>query len=462
MAKSVGSSRIIRGSKLGKLAAEQAVRGAGTRLSMIGRSERAREILSERATIDAADRLVTVLGGMKGAAMKLGQMLSVIDLNLIPESHREGFREKLAALRDHAPPHPFPAMRQVIESEIGRLSSVFSEFDETPVGAASIGQVYRARLRDGRDVAVKVQYPGVETAITADLRNLALFAKLGKTIWPSVGVPGFIDEIAVNIERELDYLQEARTQHHMAQAYRGHPFIGVPDSVLQHSTKRVLVTDYVQGFPFDELTIRPGTQRNEIGELIYRFYIGSLFLSHEFCGDPHPGNIFGGADGKLIFLDFGLFNQMAPANVEFERYMLCAAAERRADSVYQTLVERGVIDTDSKITPAECLEYIWQIAEWHLADETLTVTSELASSTLVEAIDPRSSARFADITRQRLPAEHLFSRRADFFTLGVLGLLGATNNWHRIAREWLYAEPPVTPVGREIAEWQTRRESARS
>ncbi|MBN7303136.1 AarF/ABC1/UbiB kinase family protein [Mycobacteroides abscessus subsp. bolletii] len=429
---------------------------------MVGRSQRARDILSERATIDAADRLVTVLGGMKGAAMKLGQMLSVIDLNLVPESHRDGFRQKLAALRDNAPTQPFPEMRQVIETEIGRLSSVFSEFDQSPVGAASIGQVYRARLHNGRDVAVKVQYPGVEAAIAADLKNLALFAKLGKTIWPSVGVPGFIDEIATNITRELDYLQEARTQHHMAQAYREHPFIRIPDSVLQYSTKRVLMTDYVHGTAFDELKTCPGTQRNEIGELIYRFYVGSLFLSHEFCGDPHPGNILGGADGKLIFLDFGLFNQMSPANVEFERYLLRAASERRADDLHRALIERGVIETGSEIDPAECLDYVWQIAEWHLADEEITVTPELASGALVEAIDPRATARFAGITRQRLPPEHLFSRRADFFTLGVLGLLGSANNWHRIAREWLYGEPSATPVGREIADWQKWRESSRS
>ncbi|AMU75755.1 ABC1 kinase family protein [Mycobacteroides abscessus] len=458
MAKAVGKSRITRGGKLGKLAAEQAVRGAGARLSMIGRSQRAREILSERATIDAADRLVTVLGGMKGAAMKLGQMLSVIDLNLVPESHRDSFRQKLAALRDNAPTESFPAIRKVIETEIGHLSRVFSEFDETPVGAASIGQVYRARLRDGRDVAVKVQYPGVEAAIAADLKNLALFTKLGKTIWPSLGVPGFLDEIAANIERELDYLQEARTQHHMARVYQGHPFIGIPDSVPEHSTKRVLVTQYVQGTAFEELRTRPGTQRNEIGELIYRFYVGSLFLSHEFCGDPHPGNILGAADGKLIFLDFGLFNQMSAVNVEFERCLLRAAAERRAQDLYAALIERGVIDADSGISPSACLDYIWQVAEWHLADETITVTPELASGALVEAIDPRGPAQFAGIKRQLLPAEHVFSRRADFFTFGVLGLLGATNNWHRIAREWLYHEPPATPVSREIAAWQKWRE----
>ena len=253
----VPKARISRGGKLGRLAAEQAVRTAGTRLSMIGRSKRAKSILAERATIESADQLVTVLGGMKGAAMKLGQMLSVLDLDMVPVSHRERFREKLAALRDHAPTVSFSSMRDVIQSDIGPLAATFADFDETPIAAASIGQVYRAKLRDGRDVAVKVQYPGVDTAIKADMRNLALFAKLGKTVWPTLGASGFLEEIARNIESELDYLREARTQHYVSQNYSGHPFIQIPDSIPELSGARVLVTEYIDGMSFDALrTVR--------------------------------------------------------------------------------------------------------------------------------------------------------------------------------------------------------------
>jgi predicted unusual protein kinase regulating ubiquinone biosynthesis (AarF/ABC1/UbiB family) len=457
VAGAVPKARIARGGKLGRLAAEQAVKNAGTRLSMIGRSRRAKSILAERATIEAADQLVTVLGSMKGAAMKIGQMLSVLDLDLVPESHREQFREKLAALRDHAPTVSFTAMRKVIEDDIGSLARTFADFDEAPIASASIGQVYRGRLHDGRDVAVKVQYPGVDTAVKADMRNLALFAKLGKTVWPTLASSGFLDEIARNFESELDYLREGRTQHYVAQDYRGHPYFHIPDSILEHCGPRVLVTEYVESTTFEDLRTRPAAERNHVGELIYRFYVGSMFRNNEFCGDPHPGNILPRPDGSVCFIDFGLFNQMDPANVDFEKVLARAAAEGRADDLYHLLVGRGVIDPDAQITPAEALDYIWAASEWHLVDEELTVTPELATGALVAAIDPRDTALNSGIKRQSLPPEHIFSRRAEFFTFGVLGQLLATNNWHRIAREWLYDDPPATDIGRGIAEWDAWR-----
>ncbi len=183
---------------------------------MFGRTEEARRVLAERSTLQTAQQLVTVLGGMKGAAMKLGQMLSVLEVDLVPESHRELFRTKLAELRDRAPAVPFTAMKKVIEDDLGPLTRVFADFDETPIAAASIGQMYRARLHDGRTVAVKVQYPGVDAAIHADLRNLELLSKLWKSVLPSAADTAVLDEIARSIGNELDYPREARTQHRVA------------------------------------------------------------------------------------------------------------------------------------------------------------------------------------------------------------------------------------------------------
>ncbi|MET8778926.1 AarF/ABC1/UbiB kinase family protein [Nocardia sp. NPDC004654] len=451
----VPQGRFARGSRLGRLAAEQAVRGVGTRLSMVGRTEEARRILAERSTLQTAQQIVTVLGGMKGAAMKLGQMLSVLDVDLVPEPHREMFRVKLAELRDNAPAVEFSDMRKVIENDLGPLARIFGDFDETPVAAASIGQVYRARLHDGRAVAVKVKYPGVDDSVESDMRNLAMLSRLWKSMLPSAADEAVLDEIARNIAGELDYLREARTQHRVALRFRDHPFIAVPDSIAEYCGHHVLVTEFVDGLAFRRLRTLPDSERDRIGELVYRFYINPLFSDHEFCGDPHPGNILLTTDGRVAFVDFGLYHNMDPAHVAFERDCLRAAGEHRADDLYQAWVGRGIIDPDAGVTARECLDYVWAAAGWHLVDEELTITPELATGAVVLAMDPRA-AEFRGMRRQSLPPEHVFSRRADLFTFAAIGQLDATNNWHRIAREWLYDEPASTDIGRETARWRNR------
>lgn len=251
MADKVPTSRLVRGSKLGQVAAGRAIRSAGTRVSMVGRSEEVRARLAEKSAIAAADQLVTVLGSMKGVAMKLGQMLSILDLDLVPEEHREEFQRKLAALRDQAPTTSFETMRDVIEADYGRpLGDVFAEFDPEAVAAASIGQVYRARLHDGRDVAVKVQYPGIDAAIRADMKNLTMFLKIWKSTVPTLSTPALLNELRLNFEGELDYEREALTQRKIAQLYANHPFIAVPDSVPELSTHRVLVSEFFGGTGF--------------------------------------------------------------------------------------------------------------------------------------------------------------------------------------------------------------------
>ncbi|MBA0044845.1 AarF/UbiB family protein [Mycobacterium sp. NPDC050853] len=449
-------SRISRGQILGKLAAGQAIRTAGSRISMIGRSERAREVLAERSSLQAAEQLVTVLGSLKGSAMKLGQLLSMLEVDLVPEAHRERFRQKLARLRDQAPREPFSVMRPIIERNLGSLSKTFRDFDETPVAAASIGQVYRATLRDGRDVAVKVKYPGVDEAVRADMQNLALFTKFWRKAIPTLANSAFMDEISLSLEGELDYLREARTQRHVAEHYRGHPFIVIPDCVPELCTPQVLVTDFVAGEAFPYMQGLPDTERNRIGELIFRFYVGSLFQDNEFCGDPHPGNILLAADGTVGFVDFGLYKRMDPEHVDFERQTMSAASEGRADDLYDAMVRRGVVDPDAAVSPQDCLEYCYAASGWNLVDEEMTITPEIASSAMILAVDPRSG-EFAGMRRQNLPPEHIFSRRADFYTFGVLGQLNVTNNWHRIAREWIYGEPPTTEIGCAIQEWRSSR-----
>ncbi|MGV9739710.1 ABC1 kinase family protein [Nocardia farcinica] len=456
MAKQVPTSRLARGTKLGAVAAGSVLRTQRTRLSMRGRSEAVRAKMAEESMIRTTEQVVTVLGTMKGVAMKLGQMMSVLDLDLVPEAHRERFQQRLAVLRNAAPTVPFEGMRRVVEEDFGApLDTVFAEFEPEPIAAASIGQVYRARLHDGRVVAVKVQYPGIDAAVRADLKNLTMFRKVLQSAMPWV-TPAVLDELRLNIESELDYRAEAQTQAELAELYADHPFIVVPGTLLELSTTRVLVSEYLPGRGFDEIRGLPDADRNRIGEIIYRFYVGSLFEFAEFCGDPHPGNVLLLDDGRVGFLDFGLFNRMDPAHVCFEITCLRAAAEERAEDLRQLMIQRGVIDSPEEIGAEECLEYVLAASEWCLVDEELTITPELASGAFLLAVDPRAS-EFAGMKQQNLPPEHLFSRRADFLTFGMLGQLHTTANWHRIAREWLYDEDPVTELGRAHRQWLAQR-----
>ena len=457
MAKGVPTSRLSRGSKLGAAVAGQIVRHQRTRVSMLGRSEQARARMAEESTIQAAEQVVTVLGGMKGVAMKLGQMLSILDLDLVPPDHRASFQRKLAVLRDSAPKTSFTAMRTVIEDDLGKpLTELFAEFDTEAIAAASIGQVYRATLHDGRKVAVKVQYPGIAAAVEADLKNLTMFAKFWRVAMPWV-TPALLEELQLNLGSELDYVREAQTQRHIAALFAGHPLFAVPDSIPELCSRRVLVTEFIEATGFEAIRTMPQAERNRVAEIIYRFYVGSLYTYNEFCGDPHPGNVMLCPDGRVAFVDFGLFNRMDPAHVEFELACLRAAAEERGEDLYGLMVDHNVIDPTDGVSVSECLDYVYAASEWCLVDQELAITPELASGAFLLAIDPRAT-EFAAMKRQNLPPEHLFSRRADFLTFGIVGQLGATANWHRIAREWIYGEPPVTELGRTNQQWMADKE----
>src|SRR3954470_12266370 len=192
----IPTSRVRRTARVGRAAAGQAVRQAGTHVANVGRSEEGASKALEKPHIEAAEQIVTVLGTMKGAAMKLGQVMSFLDVGLVPEEYRDEFQRKLGELRDAAPKVRFDDMRKVIEGDLGeRLRDEFAEFDTTPIAAASIGQVYRARLHDGRDVAVKVQYPGVAQAVRADMQNLGLILRLMKRVAPGLDVKATAEEI---------------------------------------------------------------------------------------------------------------------------------------------------------------------------------------------------------------------------------------------------------------------------
>src|ERR1700722_8832309 len=251
----LNTSRFGRATRLGGLAAGVAMRQLGTRAANTVRSDEDAEEALGREALEMADRVVTVLGTMKGAAMKVGQTLSVLDPGMVPGRYRDEFQAKLARLQTMAPSVPFKDMRKVIEEDLCEpLSAVFSDFDENAIAAASIGQVYRARLRsDGRDVAVQVQYPGIKEIVRADLKNVGPALRLASFIVPGLNSKEIAAEITERITEELDYELEAENQRAIAREYRDHPFIVVPNVVTRSCRERVIVTEFVEGRKFDSI-----------------------------------------------------------------------------------------------------------------------------------------------------------------------------------------------------------------
>ncbi|HWF34996.1 MAG TPA: AarF/ABC1/UbiB kinase family protein [Solirubrobacteraceae bacterium] len=452
----IPTSRVGRTAKIGGLAAGQAIRQAGTRAANVARTPEGRELALERRQLEAAEQIVAALGTMKGAAMKVGQVMSFLDVGLVPEEYREEFQHKLAALRDAAPTVSFKDMRRVIEDELEEpLDEIFSEFDEEAIAAASIGQVYRARLHDGRRVAVKVQYPGVAAAVRADMQNLGLILRLAKRIAPGMDPKAIGEEIRDRIEEELDYELEAQNQRTLARIFRGHPFIVVPEVVTRLSRERVLVADYVEGVGFEDLKSYSQEERDRIGEILFRFYFGCLYRHHQFSGDPHPGNSMLLEDGRMAFFDFGLFKRMPPGSVELEMAVQRAVIEGDAETVMRLGAETGFFPEPEKFEPERVMEHFRAATSWYTSDEYIQLTPVWATQVMIDMSDPRSEY-FGQMRHENAPPDHIFGRRMEVLTLAVIAQLHARGNFHRIAREWFYGDPPETELGRQEAEFYAR------
>jgi predicted unusual protein kinase regulating ubiquinone biosynthesis (AarF/ABC1/UbiB family) len=383
--------------------------------------------------------------------------MSFLDVGLVPEEYQEEFQKKLAKLRDAAPTVTFKDMGKVIESQLDDpFKEVFKEFNEEPIAAASIGQVYRARLReDGREVAVKVQYPGVAAAVRADMQNLGLILRLAKRIAPGMDPQAMGKEIRDRIEEELDYELEAQNQRTLARIFRGHPFIVVPDVVTSLSREKMLVTEFVEGTGFEALKEYPQEERDRMGEILFRFYFGCLYRHHQFSGDPHPGNSMLLADGRMAFFDFGLFKRMPASAVELEMQVARAVVEGDKDTIMRTGAETGFFPEPEKFNPDKVLEHFRAATSWYTNDEFIELTPEYATQVLIDMSDPRSEY-FGQLRHENAPPDHIFGRRMEVLTLAVISQLHARGNFHRIAREWFYGDQPETELGRQEAEFYSR------
>jgi len=448
--------RIRRTAQVGSVVGSQGARYAGTRARNLTRDpEEAAQALEQRH-LDVAEQMVETLGRMKGAAMKIGQLASFIDTEFLPPEYRDLYQDKLATLRSTAPPMPWKKVRGVLDEEWEEpVEELYEDFEHDAAAAASIGQVHRAVLPDGRLVAVKVQYPGVASAIAADMQNAGLILRLAKAFAPGLDAKAAAAELKERVLEELDYELEAQNQRAFARGYRGHPFIHVPDVVTRLSTERVLVSEWVDGAGFDEVRELPQPERDRFGEIVFRFCFGSIYHLQHFNADAHPGNYLLMPDGRVAFLDFGMTKHLDQDQIDLEIAALQAIFDDDPEELRVALHDLGFLNDPRKVDAELLMEHVRAVGGWYMEDREVTIDSARVMEAIAAVSDPRSSF-YRVMRRENLPANELMGRRMESGVLAVLGQLQATRNWYRIGREWWFGEPPATELGAQERAWAQR------
>ena len=399
----IRTGRLARGLPLARLTARNA---AGRVAGKVHKGDEQAQL--ERFTREA-ERYVAVLGGMKGVAMKLGQLVSFLDAASIPEQYRPAFQQIVGALQADAPAMPIDTVHAVLERELGRaVGEVFEWFGERPMAAASIGQVHAAHLPGGREVVVKVQYPGVADAIAADLSNTELLASiinLGARLMPmKVGSDprAMAEEIRERVTEELDYRLEAASQAAFASWYRNHPFIHIPDIVPELCTERVLVMDEADGMRWSAALEQPQALKDTWGEAINRFVYGTIYGHGAFNADPHPGNYLFHDDGGVTFLDFGCVKRFTEGQVAVLHRLdeaLVAGPDGAGDPAllvgcYHDL---HLLEPDAKVTPERVMAWVRPVWASVLDEQPFTYSPEFAAFVIEHNFDP--FGEFGDVVR---------------------------------------------------------------
>ncbi|MFE2606191.1 ABC1 kinase family protein [Streptomyces mirabilis] len=416
------------------------------------------EIVGRELQQRTAEQLFKVLGELKGGAMKFGQALSVFE-SALPEEVAGPYRAALTKLQEAAPPMPTRTVHSVLRERLGEdWSELFQKFEDKPSAAASIGQVHRAVWHDGREVAVKVQYPGAGEALLSDLTQLSRFARLLGPLIPGMDIKPLIEELRDRVSEELDYALEAEAQETHATEFAGDPDVLVPAVV--HQCDQVLVTEWIDGIPMSEV-IAEGTQeqRDRAGQLLARFLFSGPARTGLLHADPHPGNFRLLPDEKsgwrLGVLDFGTVDRLPGGLPSTIGYSLRMTLEGEAEAVYELLREEGFVKESIELEPDAVLDYLLPIIEPAQVDE-FTFTRGWMRSQAARIADPRSPAH--QLGRLlNLPPSYLLIHRVTLSTIGVLCQLGATVRLRDELEEWL---PGFVPGGDPAEELLDEEESA--
>lgn len=448
--------RFVRTSRLARVGARRAVAFVPhTARRLTAADQAAREELDRQFVIRSAEDVARELGNMKGAVMKAGQLVSFIVEALPLEA-----QQALATLQSEAPPMAPSLAEAVVTEELGRHPTrLFRHWEPVPAAAASIGQVHRAQLFDGRQVAVKVQYPGVGDAIGADLANVeVLYALFSAFALKSLDVAAMVQELRVRMIEELDYVREAANQRLFGQLFAGHPFIKVPAVIDELCTSRVLVTEWVDGMSwadFEATADAPTRQR--AAEVLFRWAQQCVYRHKIFNGDPHPGNYRFEADGNVTFLDFGLVKRWTDAEVATLWPVIDPLLDADPAGTVSQMVTAGFLAADHGLAPEQVYAYVSAPYRPYLVEE-FTFNRRYVADTLGAIIDVKGPYQ-PIIEKLNLPASFVILDRVVWGMSALLGKLEATNRWRAMLDEYRLDAPPATELGRIEAHWRANRDT---
>ncbi len=446
------TGRVGRNAELAKVASRLGRSYATSSARQVFASAASRDRIKADRQLQTAAEVAEALGSMKGALMKLGQMASYLDTGM-----PEPMRATLASLQQDAPPMAPELAAEVIERELGAPpGSVFAEWDPEPIASASIGQVHRAITHQGQAVAVKVQYPGVDSAIRADLDNSALLVQVVSLAFPGLDARPLVDELRARISEELDYRLEATNQQRFAQAYASHPFINVPTVYPALSTGRVLTSELIVGARYQEVQGWSQEERDLAGEAMFRFVFGCLYRLQAFNGDPHPGNYVFHGGGRVTILDFGLVKWFTDDDVALLAEMIKTMVLHHDVHAFRAAVEAaGFLRPDPALDDDQVAAYFRHYYELVLGEGPVSFSPEYAAETVRTFFDAGNEV----VKRANVPAQFAVLQRINLGLYAVLAGLGATADWRRIAEEiWPFVDAPAsTDLGRLEAAWRQGR-----
>ena len=450
-------SRAARTLRLGRVAAGGAARWAGDRVDGRGSEEDQRRRRGDRF-VATFDSLVDQLATMRGAAMKAGQVLSTVEFPGLDADQAAHVQQRLASLRDDVPAVSWKEMRKVLAREWDDdPERVLDSIDPEPAAAASIGQVYRGRTLDGKEVAVKVQYPGIGEAVESDMRNVRMLAPLMRRLMPGLDVKPVLAELSERVSAECDYELEASSHRTVARFWRGHPFITVPAVDTQLSRRRVLVSEWVDGIDFAAVGEEPDEIRDRYAEIVYRFFYGTARELDFALGDPHPGNYLLCDDGRVAFIDFGMLRKLPHGYLRREAAIFAAIREGDEDALVETLRGLGYLRGRHRLE---------RLAPARTHAGRVLVAADRRPSSLQprgcvarQRGPPRAAnAELMQQMRQMtLPPEALLLRRMEGLLFQVATTLRAEADWGALLGELIEGDDPVDDMGRQHAAWLDER-----